>query len=177
MQFPDGPGDPAAPDANRRVLTALGLREVMALAIDIERRNGRRLRAFAEAFRGSDDGVAAKLDELAREEDGHEMALVQEYRLRFAGEVPHVSELNVAGVVEAFDLDDAEHRIFDTLAPTRIYELALRAETQAQAFYREASASCQDPPLAALFLGLSAKEEAHVGWLTERIRASGGTAT
>jgi rubrerythrin len=160
-----------------RAFESLTPREVLALAIHVERANTRRFQAFADVFRGYDGAVASRFEELAREEAEHEAILTRRFRQRFGDEIPAVEEAEVAGVIESADLDDAEHLIFGSLDPTRVYELALRAEQGARAFYQRAVAVAPDGSLADLYRELADAEEGHEAWIKERLesgRATGG---
>ena len=139
----------------------LSSREVMALAIHIEQSNARRLRAFADVFRGYDGAVTARFEEMAAEEQEHEEALAAQFRKRFGGTIPLLQEADVAGVIESFDLDDGEHLIFDSLQPAHAYELVFRAEQAAQEFYQRAAAESKDAELRTLYEELARMEGDH----------------
>jgi len=153
-----------------RTLETLSPQEVLALAIHVEQANARRFRAFAEMFESYDPEVARKFVELAEEEDRHEKQLWERFQSRFGGTLPAIQDVDVPGVVEAVDLDDAEHLIFDTLEPRRVYELALQAEHGAQAFYRKAVLQTREAALAALYRELGEMEDGHVAFLEEKLR-------
>ncbi|HLY72992.1 MAG TPA: ferritin family protein [Planctomycetota bacterium] len=155
-----------------RTLDTLSPREVLALAIHVEQSNSRRFRAFAEVFQGYDPDVAKRFEELAAEEDHHEQLLDAQFRKKFGGTLPPLDQVDVSDVVEAVDLDDGEHLIFDTLKPRRVYELALKAERGAQEFYRKALAQAGDPTLAALYRELAEMETGHASFLEEKLRTS-----
>ena len=166
--------DHAENDAERpgvRRFEELSPPQVMALAIDIERANARRFRAFADVFGGYDEQVAKRLVELADEEDAHELTLVQTFQENFEGPIPSVEENNVDVVIEAFDLVDSEQQIFDSLDPIRVYELALRAERMARGFYLRAARACDEPKLVDVYRQLASMEDDHVGWFEEKIRS------
>ena len=152
-----------------RSFESLSPREVLALAVHVERANARRFRAFAHVFHGFDEAVVARFEELAREEDEHEALLVNQFRSRFGSTIDQIEEVSVEGVIESVDLDDPEVLIFDNLVPDHVYRLALRAERGAQEFYRRASHTAADPGLKALYDELSQMEEAHAGWLEQRL--------
>lgn len=160
-----------------RSFESLTPREVLALAIHVERANTRRFVAFADVFRGYDGAVASRFEELAREEAEHEVILTRRFRQRFGEEIPAVEEAEVAGVIESADLDDGEHLIFASLDPARVYELALRAEQGARAFYQRALSTAPDDKLAGLYRELAEAEEGHEAWIRERLeslRTTGG---
>ena len=160
-----------------RSFESLSPREVLALAVHVERANAGRFRAFADAFHGFDEAVVARFEELAREEDEHEALLVNQFRSRFGSTIDQVEEVSVEGVIESADLDDAEVLIFDNLVPDHVYRLALRAERGAQEFYRRAIHKADNPELKALYDELSQMEEAHAGWLEQRLAQEGETNT
>lgn len=143
--------------------------EVLALAVAIERANAIRLRTFSEMFRGYEEGVADRFEELAREEEEHERILMEHFRRRFGQEVPRVNEQDVRGVIESHDIQDGEHLIFDSLKPQVVYQIALSAELAAQGFYERAASRASDPELISLYQELAGMEDEHKSWLKERI--------
>jgi rubrerythrin len=156
-----------------RTFESLSPLEVLALAVNVEQANARRFRAFADVFQGYDAAVAARFQELAVEEDEHESLLTAQFRKRFGEVIPVVDEVEVEGVIESVDVDDAEHLIFSSLEPTRVYELALRAERGAQEFYKRAMARTTDEALSTLYRELAEMEDDHAGWLEEKLRTLG----
>jgi rubrerythrin len=154
-----------------RAFESLSPREVLALAIQVERANTRRFQAFADVFRGYDAAVTSRFEELAREETEHETILARRFRQRFGEEIPVLEEAEVAGVIESTDLDDAEHLIFGSLEPVRVYELALRAEQGARAFYERALSAAPDGTLASLYRELAEAEEGHEAWIEEKLQS------
>jgi rubrerythrin len=155
-----------------RPFESLSPREVLALAVHVERANARRFRAFAHVFHGFDEAVMARFEELAGEEDEHEALLVNQFRSRFGSTIDQIEDVSVEGVIESADLDDPEVFIFDNLVPDHVYRLALRAERGAQEFYRRAIHKAGDPELKALYDELSQMEEAHAGWLEQKLAVS-----
>lgn len=142
--------------------------EVCALAIRIERANVGRFQAFADIFRGYDQQVVQRFEGLALEEESHERRLLREFQRRFGDFIPPVEEADVGAVIESPDLDDAEHQIFDSLTPARVFELALRAELMARRFYLRAAAACQNPNLAQLYKDLAQMEGDHIAWIEQK---------
>lgn len=153
-----------------RSFESLSPLEVLALAVNVEQANARRFRAFADVFQGYDAAVAARFQELAVEEDEHESLLTAQFRKRFGDVIPVVEEVEVEGVIESVDVDDAEHLIFASLEPTRVYELALRAERGAQEFYKRAMAESTDEALSTLYRELAEMEDDHAAWLETKLR-------
>lgn len=154
----------------KRSFESLSATEVLGLAVGIERANAERLRAFAAVFRGYDATVASRFEELAGEEEEHEARLRAVLQRRAGGSPPSVEETDVEGVIESTDMDDAEHLIFDSLKPRRVYELALAAERGARDFYRRAAAASKDVELIALCRELADMERDHEAWLEGRLK-------
>ncbi len=154
-----------------RRIENLSAKEVLALAIHVERANTRRFRAFADVFAQYDEAAAARFEELAQEEAHHESLLKERYGSRFDGPIPIIDEMEVEGVVESVDMEDPECLIFASLEPDRVYELALKAEVGAQEFYRKAADATSDDELALLYRELEGMEDEHRTWLEERIRS------
>jgi rubrerythrin len=155
-----------------RPFESLTPEEVLALAVHVERANTERFRTFASVFRGYDEAVADRFEELAQEEEGHERLLLARFRESFGGEIPTVTEQDVEGVIESPDMDDPEHLIFGSLELTRVYEIALKAERQALAFYRRAAAAAAEPELRLLYEELASMEDGHQSWLEEKLKES-----
>lgn len=148
--------------------------EVLALAIDIERANQRRLETFADLFLNRDEEVSLTFRGLALEEDDHRRELEGRYQQYFKDIPCSVEEGEVAGVIEAVDLEDGEHLIFNDLSVLRALELALQAEKAALAFYRQAQASAANPALKALYGELADFEIDHRTALEIKIAQRGG---
>ncbi len=143
--------------------------EVLALAIDVEVTNGTRLRTYAELFADYAPEPAALFAEMADEEDQHAKQLETVCIRRF-GEVRRtVKQGDVADVVEAHELDDGEHLVFDDLSLVRALEIVLKAETDAEAFYRHASEAATDEELKEMFEQLAAFEDGHVQWVEAKL--------
>lgn len=153
-----------------RKISGLSSKEVLALAIHVERSNGRRLRRFADAFDGYDDAVAKQFRDLAEEEDRHEAWLAEKFKMMFKGPVPAVGEFDVEEVVEAVEWDDSEHQIFDSLKAGNVFKLALQAEENAREFYRKAETAVKDKALSRLFHELAEMENGHMEWLEKGIK-------
>jgi rubrerythrin len=153
-----------------RSIEDLTPKEMLALAVHVERANAARFRAFAGVFAGYDPKVAARFQELAAEEQQHESLLTTWFGRRFPGPIPTVEEADVKGIIESVDMVDAESLIFNTLEPAEVYDLALRAERGARDFYKQAAATARDAELAALYQELADMEKDHQAWLEERMR-------
>jgi rubrerythrin len=145
--------------------------EVLALAIAVESRNAQRYDSFALLFAGDEAG--SLFLEMRDEELAHRNALQVMYHSRFGDRPCALDEADVDEVVEAVDIDDAEHLIFDSMTRSKVFEAALRAELGAQQFYTALSESVQDEELLALYRRLAAYEQGHLTALENRIHSSG----
>src|SRR5579859_7063230 len=153
-----------------RKLQDLSPKEVLSLAIYIEQSNQKALRNFSEMFDGYDDKVSKNFEEMAVEEGRHEEILQQKFKKMFKGSVPEVTNFEVDEVVEAFDMDDSEHLIFDSLKAKHVYQLAYEAEKRAKNFYEKAAQTVKDKEIAAKFKDLAALEGDHAAWLEDKIK-------
>ena len=148
--------------------------EALALGIAVETRNAQRYDSFALLFAGYDDEVSSLFTEMSNEELEHRSALQELYRIRFGDQPCTLDEADVDDVVEAVDIDDAEHLIFNTMTLKNVLEAALRAEQGAQRFYAALSQTVQDEDLLALYRQLGENEQDHVAAVENRIRQLGG---
>lgn len=139
--------------------------EVLMLAIDVERSNGSRLRTFSELFVDYAPDAAKLFAEMADEEDEHGRLLEGVYERRFSEAQRTVQEADVQEVIEAHDLDDGEHLVFDDMNLRRALQIVLKSERHAEEFYRQATLAASDPELKELFQQLTEFEDGHVQWI------------
>ncbi len=147
--------------------------EVLSLAIAVETRNAERYDTFAHIFGSYNDEATALLQEMRDEELEHKTVLEAMYLNRFGDKVCDIDESDVDEVVEAVDVDSAEHLIFNDLTKRDVLEAALRAEEGAREFYISLSESEQDEELLQLYRRLAAYEEGHVAGIKARINQIG----
>jgi rubrerythrin len=152
----------------RRRFEELEPREVLALAIAVEESNTARFQTLASLYEGYDESLLKLFQELRDEEIRHTTMLCDEWKRRFGDEPrPQICEADVEGVVEAVDVENGEHAIFDDLSREDALALVEKAEVSAQKFYEAAASQCTEPGLHALFLDLAAMEVGHVEALKE----------
>lgn len=144
--------------------------EALGLGIAVETRNAQRYESFALLFAGYDEDVSRLFTEMRDEELEHRAALQELYRARFGDRPCALDEADVDDVVEAVDIDDAEHLVFNTMTLKKVLEAALRAEQGAQRFYAGLSETVQDKDLLALYRQLGENEQDHVTAVVDRIR-------
>lgn len=150
--------------------------EVLMLAIDVEDGNRERLSTFAALFADYVPEVAGVLSQMASQEDEHHDRLEKMYQKRYGTLQRMLGEEEVREVVEAHDLDDAEHLVFDSLSLRRVLEAILVVERQAQAFYQRALQSTAEPELRALYQELGDYEDLHIQRVEKMLEELGGLA-
>lgn len=153
-----------------RKISELKPEEILALAIHLERANGRHLRLFADAFEGRDPEAAQKFRELAAEENRHEEWLLEKFKRRFTGPVPSVGEFDVEGVMEILQWEAQGENFYEDLKGSKIFQLALESENRARKFYQDAVPLTNDKSVSLLFRVLAAMEQDHVDWLVKKIK-------
>lgn len=156
-----------------RKFSDLNAEEVLRVAIGVEIANGDRLRNFAEMFSDRAPAAAGTFQEMANEEDQHRAALVARYAEIYQRLSDPLPETEISDVLEAHDLQDAEHFIFDDMDVRAALESVLAAELAAQDFYRRAIPTATSDMLRALYEELAGGEEEHVRRVRERIAALG----
>ena len=153
----------------KRSFSEFTVKEIIALAISIERSNIRRLKAFESVFKGYDDNVARGLALLAKEEEKHEAILLSEFKKRFDEPLPPVDEKDIGGIIESFDIDDAEHLIFDSLKARHVLELAYNTEIAARQFYEDVAEETKNQELESVYSKLALMENDHATWIKQRL--------
>ena len=147
--------------------------EVLALAIAVESRNAERYATFAHIFTTYQDDASALLAEMRDEEIEHRTVLQEMYKNRYGDKPCVIDEDDVDEVVEAIDVEDAEHLIFNDLTRREVLEAALKAEEGARQFYATLSQGMKDDELRSLCQRLAAYEEGHVAGIKSRLQQSG----
>ena len=113
---------------------------------------------------------------MASEEEKHRRWLEDMCQKRHVALQRTVGPEDVQEVIEAHDLDDAEHMVFDSLTLSRALEGVLAAERQAQAFYQQVAQSAAEPELRALYQELAGYEDVHVQNIGTRLKQIRGSA-
>lgn len=146
--------------------------EALRDAIQIEVRNTKIYEAFASMFSGYDEDVNRIFLEMAEEEKEHEDVLRKRYEQRFPGHGPLGTEgSEPTEVIEAPELPDAEAFIFDSMDVRQALEAGLRAEKEAQEFYRQLIPTTTDELLQETYRELSEFEDSHVRTLEDKLAA------
>jgi rubrerythrin len=157
-----------------RQFDQLDPREVLALAMDIERNNAARLATLANLYKGERIGIANFFADLRKEELEHLKTLQDFWEEQFGGEQPpEISEMDVTEVIEAVEIEHGEHLIFDDLEMVKAIHAVRQAEHQAEEFYRTASAAANDNAFKSLYSKLADLESSHRAALDTLERESG----
>lgn len=156
-----------------RSIRELKPQEVLALAVAVETRNAQRYDSLAHLFDDYHDEASTLLTEMRDEELEHRSVLQAMYKSRYGDQPCSLDEADVDEVVEAVDLADAEHMIFDSMTRREAFESALRAEQGARQFYSALSDIVEDEELLTLYKRLAAFEEEHVAAIQKRIDSVG----
>ena len=142
--------------AHRRQFKNLSEQEILALAISSEEDDARIYRWYAQRLREDYPQSAQLFDEMAREEDSHRAALIDEHRRRFGEAIPLVRREHVAGFYTRRPV-----WLVQNLGPDRIREEAARMEMEALEFYQRAAQRTSDARTRELLDRLAAVESGH----------------
>jgi rubrerythrin len=157
---------------SRRRLAELGPAEVLGLAIDVEKCNAERFETIRDFFSHQDQAIYNLFNELHLEELEHLRILESTAAAMFPKGVPELSEKDVVEVVEAVDVDDGEHAIFDEVTREQALRMALDAERYAKALYEQAAEHATDQQLVKVFETLSQLEGDHEETLLKMLEAA-----
>jgi erythrin-vacuolar iron transport family protein len=142
--------------SQKKALSDLSEREVLALAIANEEEDGRIYQTFAEAC-GEPFPASAKLfEDMAEEERGHRTSLYALYRERFGEHLPPIRREDVRDFLSRNSVWWTKN-----LSPERMREEAALMELQAANFYDKAASQTLDTRIRELFLHLAEVERGH----------------
>jgi rubrerythrin len=142
--------------AHRRQFKNLSEQEVLALAISSEEDDAQIYRWYAQRLRTDYPQSAQLFDDMAREEDSHRAALIDEHRRRFGEAIPLIRREHVAGFYNRKPV-----WLIKNLGPDRIREEAARMELEALEFYQRAAKRTSDARTRELLDRLAAVESGH----------------
>ena len=111
--------------AHRRQFKNLTEQEILALAIAAEEDDARIYRWYAQRLRAEYPATAQVFDEMAREEDGHLAALIEDHKRRFGDAIPLIRREHVAGFYQRRPV-----WLVQNLGLDRIREEAARMEVE-----------------------------------------------
>jgi rubrerythrin len=151
--------------AHRRQFKNLSEQEVLALAISSEEDDAQIYRWYAQRLRTDYPQSAQLFDDMAREEDSHRAALIDEHRRRFGEAIPLIRREHVAGFYNRKPV-----WLIQNLGPDRIREEAARMELEALEFYQRAAQRTSDARTRELLDRLAAVESGHESTWRELLR-------
>ncbi|HUE16094.1 MAG TPA: ferritin family protein [Planctomycetaceae bacterium] len=130
--------------------------EVLALAISLEEEDARIYQEYARVLRNDFPVLAAKLDEMRLEEDGHRHRLIELFERKYGKEIPLIRREDVRGFVK--------RRSPHSLAPLGPAEIRKRIglmEEETERFYAQATRHVTDADLRQLLGDLAEEERRH----------------
>src|SRR5260370_28971893 len=130
--------------------------EVLALAISLEEEDARIYQEFARVLRPDFPALAAKLDEMRLEEDGHRHRLIELYERKVGKEIPLIGRHDVRGFVER----PSPHSL-RPLSPAEIRKRVDLMEAETERFYTRALQQVTDADLRQLLGDLAEVERRH----------------
>jgi erythrin-vacuolar iron transport family protein len=130
--------------------------EVLALAISLEEEDARIYQEYARVLRKDFRALAAKLDEVRLEEDGHRHRLIELFERKFGKEIPLIRRQDVRGFVER----RSPHSL-RPLGPAEIRKRIALMEEETERFYARAAQHVIDADLRQLLGDLAEEERRH----------------
>jgi rubrerythrin len=139
-----------------REFDSLSEKEILALAIALEEEDERIYADYAEGLRGEFPASAAVFDGMREEESSHRARLLELYRARFGGHIPHIRRDDVRGF--------ARRRptwLVRPLGLDAVRRQAAAMEVESRQFYERAAARSRDPSVRQLLDDLAQEERSH----------------
>jgi rubrerythrin len=129
---------------------------VLALAISLEEEDGRIYQEYARVLRPDFPNLAAKLDTMRGEEDGHRHRLIELFERRYGKEIPLIRRDDVRGFVER----KSPHSL-RPLTPHEVRERVALMEVETERFYSRAVEHVSEAELRQLLGDLAEEERRH----------------
>ena len=140
----------------KRRFKDLSAAEVLALAISLEEEDARIYQEYARVLRPDFPVLAAKLDEMRLEEDGHRHRLIESFQQKFGKEITLIRRQDVRGFVER----PSPHSL-TPLSPQEIRKRVEVMEAETERFYAQALRQVTDADLRQLLGDLAEVERGH----------------
>jgi rubrerythrin len=135
--------------------------EVIALAISLEEEDGRIYQEYARVLRNNFPALAAELDAVRLEEDGHRHRLIELFERKFGKEIPLIRREDVRGFVKR----RSPHSL-TPLGPAEIRKRIALMEEETERFYTRATQHVSDADLRQLLGDLAEEERRHEAMAT-----------
>jgi erythrin-vacuolar iron transport family protein len=152
-------------------ITALGEREILALAISLEAEDVRIYADLAENLRNRFPKLASILESMRGEESSHHDRLLALYQSRFGSHIPYLRRQDVKGFVRRRPI-----WLQPGVGPRQILSYILATEAETRRFYQDAANHASSEDVRALLTDLAGTEEDHVDVLAEEVKASKASA-
>ncbi len=148
-------------------------RQLLLLAIAIERYCAQLYQECAYRFRPSDSGISTILEELAKEERQHEQHLIALYKEVIGEEVAQdlMPPLELQAYLQGLHQISDHFFVVNLSMGKSILEMALEVERYTHRFYLEFHEMTDDPHISAMVHKLVAFEEDHVRIIIERLES------
>jgi rubrerythrin len=130
--------------------------EVLALAISLEEEDARIYQEYARALRTDFPEVAARLDEMRQQEDGHRHRLIELFQSKYGKEVPLIGRHDVRGFVQR-----PSPYSLRPLDPQEVRKRVDVMEAETVRFYERAMKHVTDSDLRQLLGDLAEEERRH----------------
>jgi rubrerythrin len=130
--------------------------EVLALAISLEEEDARIYQEFARVLRPNFPALAAKLDTMRAEEDGHRHRLIDLFEKKYGPEIPHIQRYDVRGFTQRPSTYSLR-----PLTPREIRKRVDTMELESERFYTSAASKVSDAELRQLLGDLANEERRH----------------
>ena len=142
---------------NRRRISDLSEKEILALAISSEEDDARIYQSYAAMLREEHPASAAVFDGMAEEENSHRRRLIELFRSRFGETIPLIRREHVAGYYYRRPV-----WLVETLGLEEIRGEAAAMEKAAREFYLAAAQRAEDAATRKLLGDLAVAEGAHL---------------
>jgi erythrin-vacuolar iron transport family protein len=146
-------------------ITALGEREILALAISLEEEDVRIYRDLAEKVRARFSGVASILDSMQEEESSHRDRLHDFYVPRFGKHIPYIRRYDIKGFVKRRPL-----WLQPAITPRQVLSFVLAMEAETRRYYQDAANHATSEDVRTLLSDLAGAEEDHVDRLAAEVK-------
>src|SRR5438105_12257181 len=130
--------------------------EVLALAISLEEEDARIYQEYARVLRPDFPDLAARLDAMRLEEDGHRHRLLELFERKYGKEVPLIRRQDVRGFVQR----KSPHSL-TPLGPHEVRKRVDVMEAETERFYSQAVKQVTDAELRQLLGDLAEEERRH----------------
>jgi rubrerythrin len=148
-------------------ITALGEREILALAISLEAEDVRIYTDLAEKIRDRFPRLASILESMRAEESSHHDRLYAFYVNRFGSYIPYLRRQDVKGFVRRRPL-----WLQETVSPRQILSFVMAMEAEIRRYYQSAANQADSEDVRTLLNDLAGEEEDHADLLVTEVKAS-----